>query len=100
MISGWEWAVILVVIAAIILWGPKKIPELAGAIGKAKGEFDRTSREAMATVSPVKKTEESKTASSDDLLIETAKRLNISTEGKTKEEISKEILEKFKTEES
>ena len=102
MISGWEWAVILLIVAAIILWGPKKIPELANAVGKARGEFEKASREAMTSVQ-VPQTVEQRTptsAASDDLLLETAKKLNISTEGKTKEQISKEILEKFKTEKS
>ena len=105
MISGWEWAVILLIVAAIILWGPKKIPELANAVGKARGEFERASKEAMTTVQvpqtaqPVTSVA-SASSSSDDLLLETAKKLNISTEGKTKEQISKEILEKFKTEKS
>ena len=102
MISGWEWAVILVIVAAIILWGPKKIPELANAVGKARGEFERASKEAMTTVQVPQTVQPvaSASSSSDDLLLETAKKLNISTEGKTKEQISKEILEKFKTEKS
>jgi len=36
--------------------------------------------------------------SSGDILIETARKLGISTEGKTREQISQEIVEKFKTE--
>ena len=108
MISGWEWAVILLIVAAIILWGPKKIPELANAVGKARGEFEKASKEAMTsipttqTVQPAASVSSvvSASSSSDDLLLETAKKLNISTEGKTKEQISKEILEKFKTEKS
>ncbi len=107
LISGWEWAVILLIVAAIILWGPKKIPELANAVGRARGEFEKASRDAMTSVQ-VPQTVETRidrtpiptSSSSDDLLLETAKKLNISTEGKTKEQISKEILEKFKTEKS
>jgi len=37
-----------------------------------------------------------KKPSSDDALIETAKKLGISTKGKTKEQISQEIVEKAK----
>ena len=91
MISGWEWILILGVVVVIILWGPKKIPELARAIGRARGEFDRASKEYSESPPTTEKQ-----PSSDDLLIETAKNLGISTEGKTKEQISKEIVEKFK----
>ncbi|MEM2110349.1 MAG: twin-arginine translocase TatA/TatE family subunit [Candidatus Bathyarchaeia archaeon] len=98
--GSWEWIVILLVVAAIILWGPKKIPEFANAIGRARGEFERASREAMTNLPPVEGRTESRSSSGDDLLIETARKLNISTEGKTKEQISKEIVEKFKAERS
>ena len=98
MITGWEWALIILVVLAVIMWGPKKIPELARALGEARAEFDRASREATTMVTrpvPARK-EEKAESSSDDLLIETATRLGISTEGKTKEQISAEIVEKFK----
>jgi TatA/E family protein of Tat protein translocase len=45
MLSGWEWIIIGVVAIVIIMWGPAKIPELAKALGKAKGEFDKASKE-------------------------------------------------------
>jgi len=90
LISGWEWAVIILVIVAILIWGPKKIPDLARAIGQARGEFERASKEY--TTLPPKPAE----ATSDDMLIETARKLGISTEGKTKEQISQEIIEKAK----
>ena len=91
MIAGWEWVAILLILAALILWGPKKLPELARAIGEARKEFELASKEYSRPPSAnVKK------PSSDDVLIETAKKLGISTEGKTKEQISQEIVEKAK----
>jgi len=78
------------IIAVLILWGPKKLPELAKAIGEAKKEFNRASKEL--TSSPPTETK----PSSEDLLIETARKLGISTEGKTREQISQEIVEKAK----
>jgi len=80
-----------------MLWGPKKIPELARAIGQARGEFERASREAIRPVSEAM--EVSSQPSSDEILIETAKKLGINTKGKTKEQISREIIEKFKAKE-
>lgn len=93
LITGWEWIVILLIIAALILWGPKKLPELARSIGEARREFERASKE----VTSLPPTTETK-PSGDDLLVETAKKLGISTEGKTKEQISQEIVEKVKAE--
>ena len=45
MLGGWEWLIIGVVAIVIILWGPAKIPEFAKALGRAKGEFSRASKE-------------------------------------------------------
>lgn len=94
MITQWEWILILIVVVALIIWGPKKIPELARAIGQARGEFDRASKEAMRPEGKGKREE----PSSGDALIDTARSLGISTEGKTQQQISKEIVEKFAAE--
>ena len=45
MFEGWEWLIIGVVAIVIIMWGPSKIPEFAKALGRAKGEFDKASKE-------------------------------------------------------
>jgi len=94
MVTQWEWILILIVVGALIIWGPKKIPELARAIGQARGEFERTSKEAAKPIYDRKEKEEE--LSSENALIETASKLGMSTQGKTKEQISKEIVEKFK----
>jgi sec-independent protein translocase protein TatA len=88
-----EWLVVLAIVAIILLWGPSKLPELAKALGKAKGEFEKASRE-FTKPSP---TTTAKRSSTDELM-ETAKKLGINTEGKTKKQISEEIVEKFKAE--
>ncbi len=88
-----EWLVVLAIVAIILLWGPSKLPELAKALGRAKGEFEKASRE-YTRPSPTRTVKRS----SADELIETAKKLGINTEGKTKKQISEEIVEKFKTE--
>lgn len=84
---------ILIIAIVIILWGPQKIPELARALGRAKGEFDRAQKEFEEAA---KLELEKPLGSSDDILIETAKKLGIKTEGKTKEQIAQEIVEKAK----
>lgn len=39
-IMGQEW-IIIIVLAAVLIFGAKKIPELARTFGKAKGEFEK-----------------------------------------------------------
>jgi len=37
---GNEW-IILIIVAVVLIFGAKKIPELAKTFGKAKGEFEK-----------------------------------------------------------
>jgi sec-independent protein translocase protein TatA len=97
LISGWEWIVILLAVVVILIWGPSKIPELARGLGRAKGEFERASRE-YAVGGP--KTESVGGTSDDDMLILIAKGLGINTEGKRKEDIFKEVLLNIKASKS
>ncbi len=39
-IQGQEW-IIIVIIAAILIFGAKKIPELAKTLGRSRGEFEK-----------------------------------------------------------
>lgn len=39
-IAGQEW-IVIIVIAVVLIFGAKKIPELAKTFGKAKGEFEK-----------------------------------------------------------
>ncbi len=106
MLEGWEWLIIGVVAIVIILWGPAKIPEFAKALGRAKGEFSKASKEFTdaANASPTATANagvlESKpaptTKTRDEMLLDTAKELGIATDGKTREQISEEISLKAK----
>jgi sec-independent protein translocase protein TatA len=40
-IEGIEWILLLIIIAVLLLYGPKKLPELARGVGRALGEFRR-----------------------------------------------------------
>jgi sec-independent protein translocase protein TatA len=88
-LMGYEWLVVVAVIAIIFLWGPSKLPELARSVGLARKEFEKASKEITEPT-----TSTSTESTSSDSLIVAAKELGISTEGKTKEEIAKEIAEK------
>jgi sec-independent protein translocase protein TatA len=101
MLEGWEWLIIGVVAIVIIMWGPSKIPEFAKALGRAKGEFSKAQKEftdaalttdTVQTASAPKQTIRTK----DEMLLDTAKNLGISTDGKTREQLTEEIAVKAK----
>ena len=101
---GYEWLIVLGIILVVFLWGPQKLPELAKSIGLAKKEFEKAAKE-VSTLSSVGPTTPSSpvatgtatTQLATDPLIVAARSLGISTEGKTKEQIAKEIAEKTLT---
>jgi sec-independent protein translocase protein TatA len=88
MISAAEWIVIIILLIALLIFGPSKIPELARAIGRARREYEKALRE------DVKESEEK--SSSEDKIFDLARKLGIKTEGKTRDEILSEIEEKLK----
>ena len=85
---GYEWLIVVGILLVVFLWGPQKLPELARSIGLAKKEFEKAAKEVTtsATTSP--------TQTSTDPLIVAGKNVGIETEGKTKEEIAKEIADR------
>jgi len=111
MLEGWEWLIIGVVAIVIIMWGPAKIPEFAKALGRAKGEFSKASKEfenaatstmnantSTTTIAPAAVLSSTQTIKTkDELLLETAHNLGISSNGKTREQLSEEINQKVKT---
>ena len=84
-IVGYEWIIVLAIIVVLFVWGPQKLPEFARSIGLARKEIDKAYKEATSP-SPTQPAPEM------DPIIETAKKLGISTEGKTKAQISDEIV--------
>jgi sec-independent protein translocase protein TatA len=90
MIGGYDWLVIAGVLIVVLIWGPQKLPELARSVGLAKKEFDKAVKETSSAVT----TGTLSAQPASDPLIVAAKNLGISTEGKTKEEIAKEIADK------
>jgi TatA/E family protein of Tat protein translocase len=107
MLEGWEWIIIGVVAIVIIMWGPAKIPEFAKSLGRAKGEFSKAQKEftdaatastytTTNTVVQPRPAPTSTIKSNDEMLLETAQKLGIPTEGKTREQISEEISIKVK----
>ena len=114
-VQGMEWIILLVVIV-VVLFGAKKLPELARSIGKAKGEYEKGLTEAELEVKRMKEkikesaditkpststvevkgeAEAKKTAETGETelqrLIRIAKELGIETEGKSEAELKEEI---------
>ena len=91
-IHGLEWLIIGVIITILILWDPSKIPKIARAIAEAKREYER----AAASFSEQLASEAGEEhLTGDERILETARELGIQTEGRTKEEIVREILERL-----
>lgn len=95
-----QWIIIGIVVVVIFMWGPQKIPELARSLGLAKGEFDKAQKEFQAAAAGtamgpgVTNQYPLQAKTGDEALIETAQKLGITTQEKTREEISQEILAK------
>jgi sec-independent protein translocase protein TatA len=91
-----QWIVIAVIAIVFLMYGPKKIPELARSIGLARKEFNDAGKaaagsDATATAAPVAPVAAAP-VSTGDALLDTARRLGINTEGKTRDQISSEIV--------
>ena len=114
MLEGWEWLIIGIVAIVVIMWGPAKIPEFARALGRAKGEFNKAKQDFteaatnspltlasastfVSSAAPQQTTPQNRIKTSDELLVDAAQKLGLSTEGKTKEEISEEVSLKVKS---
>jgi TatA/E family protein of Tat protein translocase len=40
-IEGIEWVVVLIIIGALLIFGPKAFPAISRALGRTRGEFRR-----------------------------------------------------------
>jgi len=80
----------LAIIVILFVWGPRKLPEFVRSIGLARKEIEKAYKE---TSTPAGDTASlTPSAPEADPLIETAKKLGIPTEGKTREQISDDIV--------
>lgn len=93
--------ILLIILIALILFGPKKLPELAKAAGEAVRVFREESRKLTEEETQTVKTVSSKSTSSsvsDEEIKKLAEKLGVSTENKSREELINEIVEKAKKE--
>ncbi len=60
-VGGYEW-VWIIVIVGVLLFGAKKIPELARTLGKSKGEFEKGKIEGDKELKDIKENSDDKTS--------------------------------------
>jgi sec-independent protein translocase protein TatA len=85
-IGPWEIALVLAIV--LILFGGKKLPELARSIGDSIKQY----KKAVEGAEPQK--------SEKEAILEAAEKLGVDTRGKSVEEITKEITQKIKEKEN
>ncbi|MDP7081122.1 MAG: twin-arginine translocase TatA/TatE family subunit [Candidatus Undinarchaeales archaeon] len=85
--GGGEWLVVLLL--AFLLFGPKKLPELARSLGLASSEYKKAVKDGEDTL---KKRIDDKKSDVE----KAAKALDIETKGKSEKELKDEIAERMK----
>lgn len=84
---------ILILIVALILFGPTKLPELARSLGKATGEFKKAQLETENELKRLDKPINERDTKIHNLAIE----LGLKTENKTTEQLIEEIRSTIKS---
>ena len=87
---GMEW-VILVIVVVVLIFGARKIPELARSVGRASGEFKKGKREAELEAAHIGAAEPTSEEEVRIKLVRAARELGISSEGKNSEQLREEI---------
>ena len=86
--------ILIIILIMIILFGPKKIPELARSLGQAVRIFrEEASKLTKPATEPPK---EEGVEITDEQLTKLAEALGINSSGKTREELAAEIIKKAK----
>jgi sec-independent protein translocase protein TatA len=86
-----EWIILLVVVA-LLLFGVKKIPDLAKSFGRAKGEFEKGKKEVEREIREMESESSNPPESKNESkIVKAAADLGIETTGKSEEDLKKEI---------
>lgn len=87
---------ILILVIAIIFFGPDKIPELARSLGKATGEFKKAQMETEREIKKVGEPMDEKDTKIHNLAIE----MGLDVQNKTSEQLVEEIRLKVRSKET
>ncbi len=93
--SGTEYIVIFFII--LLLFGGKKLPELARSMGSAVREYTQATKEPVKYVEAKTKDKEDEDR---DAILEAAKKLGIETEGRSISEIAQDIVKSTENKEA
>lgn len=92
LMQPWEYIILIIIVALLLLFGPSKLPEFARSIGRAWGEFrrgkvqvERELREELA------RDEMGEAVAGRDQVLRAAKELSITTEGRDLKDIKLDI---------
>lgn len=88
----WTTIVAVGVLVVVLIWGPQKIPDLARSLGRARREFEQASKGVTDTG-----TQGGTEGTTAEPIVEVARRLGIDTVGKTRQQISDEIVKSAST---
>ena len=81
--------VLLILALLLLVFGPKKLPELARELGKAVREFNKANSQVLAdTVEP-------STSEQAKVFTDIARKLGIDPEGKSQDQLTREITSKI-----
>ncbi len=89
--------IIGVLFTVIVVWGPQRLPEIVRRINALRAEYNKVSSNVLSQIEGLSQPlpssdKEFRQMKSNAAIIESAKKLGIVTEGKTKDEIIQEIL--------
>lgn len=88
----WEWIILLIIVALLLLFGPSKLPEFARSIGRAMGEFRRGKAQVERELRDELTADESTERTADrDQVLRAAKELAVPTEGRDMKDIRLDI---------
>ncbi len=94
-IRGEEW-IILIIVVVVLLFGAKKIPDLARSVGRARGEFERGKVEGEEEIRKDRENAKKQPAERENLE-KAATSFGIPVEGKSDEQLREDmrkVLEK------
>lgn len=81
---------LLIVGVFVLLFGATKIPELARSLGRARGEFEKGSRESRAQLDGTPRA-----LTPDEQVLNAAKELGIPTEGRTIADVKADLKKRL-----